>query len=119
MNHARAAHGLRPLRYDAKLEQAARSHSAEMVRTGAFSHGNFGRRMSSFRVRGPYMGENLAWGVGSFATAGQIVAEWLASPAHRANLLRGGFRRAGVGAAFGNFQGYAGATVVTADFGGR
>jgi uncharacterized protein YkwD len=42
---------------------------------------------------------------------------WLASPGHRANLLRPGFRRLGLGIATGSFPGQAGATVVTADFG--
>jgi uncharacterized protein YkwD len=44
---------------------------------------------------------------------------WLASPPHRANLLRPGFRTVGVGVARGTFQGYAGALLVTTDFAGR
>ena len=47
-----------------------------------------------------------------------IVSGWLASPGHRANLLRPGLNRIGLGALEGNFLGYAGATVVTADFAG-
>jgi uncharacterized protein YkwD len=43
---------------------------------------------------------------------------WLASPGHRANLLKPSYRRIGVGVARGTFQGYAGASIVTADFGG-
>ena len=43
----------------------------------------------------------------------------LASPAHRAVLLRPGFRRVGVGAYQGNFAGRHDALVVTADFAGR
>jgi uncharacterized protein YkwD len=42
---------------------------------------------------------------------------WLTSPEHRANLLRRGFHRVGLGIAQGSFQGAAGATIVTADFG--
>jgi uncharacterized protein YkwD len=41
------------------------------------------------------------------------------SPGHRANLLRPGWTRVGIGARVGTFQGYRGATVVTADFAGR
>ena len=42
-------------------------------------------------------GENLAWGTGSRGTARGIVAAWLASPEHRANLLRPSFARVGIG----------------------
>ena len=119
VNSVRAQHGLAPLRADATLARAARAHSSEMIRTGAFSHGAFNQRMRAFHVRGPYLGENLAWGSGSYAEAQTIVREWLASPEHRANLLRRGFRRIGIGTASGTFQGNADALVVTADFGGH
>jgi uncharacterized protein YkwD len=119
VNATRAQYGLQPLHADAALGRAARSHSAEMLRTGTFSHGAFAARMRSFHVRGPFVGEDLAWGTGSYAAAQTIVQEWLASPEHRANLLRPGFSRVGIGAAWGTFAGHAGAVVVTADFGGR
>jgi uncharacterized protein YkwD len=118
MNAARAAHGLAPLRVDPRLEQAARFHSREMLADGAFEHGAFGARMARSRVAGSLAGENLAWGVGSRGTARGIVAAWLASPEHRANLLRPTFTRVGVGELTGGFLGHAGARVVTADFAG-
>ena len=117
MNSARAAYHLAPLRADATLQRAARSH-ADMLRRGYFAHGDFGLRMRRFRVAGTFSGENLAWGVGTSAAARTIVAEWLASPEHPANLLRPGFRRVGLGTLVGSFSGYAGAVVVTADFAG-
>jgi uncharacterized protein YkwD len=43
---------------------------------------------------------------------------WLASPGHRANLLKPSYRRIGLGIARGPFQGQPAASVVTADFGG-
>ena len=119
MNRVRAAHGLPSLRVDSRLERAARSHCRDMLRRGYFAHGEFARRMSSFGARGPAVGENLGWGVGASGTARAIVVAWLASPPHRANLLRLGFRRIGVGHLVGSFGGYGGATVVTADFAGR
>ena len=119
MNQVRAANGLGPLRFDGKLHAAARAHSADMMRRGYFGHGAFGRRMSGFGVRAPVIGENLAWGTGAAAVAKTIVQEWLASPEHRANLLRPGFRLVGVGSAVGTFVGRSGAVVVTADFAGR
>lgn len=119
MNRVRAAHGAPPLRVDLRLERAARAHSRDMLRRGYFAHGNFARRISAVRAPGPAVGENLAWGVGSRSTPQAIVAAWLSSPQHRANLLRRGFRRVGLGRLVGTFAGHGGAAVVTADFAGR
>jgi uncharacterized protein YkwD len=80
-----------------------------------FAHGSFFTRLSGSGARGPVFGENLAWGP---VSASWVVGQWLASPEHRANLLRRGFRRVGVGALTGAFHGSAGAWVVTADFAG-
>jgi uncharacterized protein YkwD len=118
INQARAQHGLAPLRVDPALERAARAHSRTLLRTGSFGHGNFVRRLTSFGARGPSIGENLAWGVGAQAGTAGVVQSWLASASHRANLLRPGFHRIGIGRAVGTFRGYAGAAVITADFAG-
>jgi uncharacterized protein YkwD len=118
MNQARITHGLRPLRADGRLERAARSHSSRMLRTGTFFHGAFAARIRRAGVRAPRMGENLAWGQGSYALAQAMVQMWLASPAHRANLLHPGYRTVGVGALRGCFAGHRGALMVTTDFAG-
>jgi uncharacterized protein YkwD len=119
VNHTRAAHGLRALRIDTRLVRAARSHSQEMLRGSYFSHGDFHGRMVAFHVQGPTAGENLAWGNGEYAAPATVIAEWLASPEHRANLLRPGWTRIGIGLAHGTFLGNAASTIVTADFAGR
>lgn len=119
MNRVRAAHDLAPLRFDKRLQRAARAHSLTMLRTGVFTHGDFASRVRRFRARGPVIAENLAWGAGRFSEPQEIVGGWLASPAHRANLLRPGFRRVGVGAVTGAFAGFDDALVVTADFAGK
>jgi uncharacterized protein YkwD len=119
VNHTRTARGLPPLRIDTRLVRAARSHSLEMLRGNYFAHGDFHGRMVAFDVQGPTAGENLAWGNGSYASPASIVAEWLASPEHRANLLRPGWTRIGIGLARGAFLGNGAATIVTADFAGR
>jgi uncharacterized protein YkwD len=119
VNSVRAAHGLRPLRVDRALESAARAHSADMLGHGYFDHGDFGRRMQAYRARGPILGENIAWGSGTYARVRTIIRLWMASPEHRANLLRPGYRRIGIGAAAGNFDGESDAVIVTADFAGR
>ena len=118
VNRTRSAHGLRPLKLDTTLVRAARSHSVEMLRSNVFTHGDFHSRMVAFGVRGSQAGENLAWGNGPYAQAPAILAEWLASPDHRANLLHQGWTRIGIGLARGTFLGNGGSTVVTADFAG-
>jgi uncharacterized protein YkwD len=118
LNEVRTAHGLAPLRYDPRLQRAARAHSRDMLASNIFQHGAFGARMLQFDVRGTLTGENLAWGNGPFGTANAIVRAWLASPEHRANLLRPGFTRIGIGDLVGAFLGSNGAHVVTADFAG-
>lgn len=119
MNQVRAAHGLRPLRADARLEVAARGHSRKMLRTGIFFHGAFSARIRRVGVRAPRVGENLAWSAGALGPAQSIVQAWLASPPHRANLLHPGYRIVGVGALRGCFSGHRGTLMVTTDFAGR
>src|SRR3954447_16162529 len=63
------------------------------------------------------VGENLAWARATAATARGIVAAWMTSPAHRANILEPSFRDIGIGIV-GGTPGDAGAGVtVTTDFG--
>jgi len=116
INIVRAQYGLGPLTLDSRLERAARAHSREMLTSNVFTHGDFAARMFQFEVTGAVAGENIAWGTGARGSAQGIVLAWLASPEHRANLLRQSFTRVGVSDLVGTFQGYAGAHVVTADF---
>jgi uncharacterized protein YkwD len=118
MNRVRGAHGLRPLSVDAELQRAARAHAVDMLHRDYFAHGPFLSRLLSYGAAGPLFGENLAWGRGIRARAQVMVRDWLASPSHRRNLLRGGFRRVGVGAPMGTFRGLTQVRIVTADFAG-
>jgi len=43
------------------------------------------------------IGENIAWGTLWLATPRAIVAAWMASPEHRANILYGHFRDTAIG----------------------
>jgi uncharacterized protein YkwD len=119
MNEVRLLNGLQPLRTDARLERAARTHSSHMLRTGTFAHGAFNARIRRTGVHAKRVGENLAWGQGRLSAARSILQMWLASPAHRANLLHPGYRIVGVGALRGCFAGHRHTLMVTTDFAGR
>jgi uncharacterized protein YkwD len=113
VNAERARHGLRALRSDADLRQAAGRHSRNMVRRGFFSHvtpsgaGLNDRLRRSGYIHGKrarHVGEALAWGTGTPATPNAIVAGWIASPPHHRILLGRDFREVGVGVAIGTPQ---------------
>jgi uncharacterized protein YkwD len=116
INDARAVHGLAPVKVDAKLAHVARSHTLDMVRRNYFDHGAFFSRMRASGARGPRFGETIGWEAGYPMSS--IIGDWIASAEHRAIVLRAGFRRVGVGALQGTFDGTPGALVVTADFAG-
>ena len=117
INAVRTLHSLPKLQADRRLTRAARSHSRDMLRHQYFEHGNFSARMASFHVRGHFFAENLVWSSG-IMSANTAVAQWLASPPHRANLLSPSLRRVGVATPIGAFAGFSTATMVTADFAG-
>jgi uncharacterized protein YkwD len=120
LNREREAHGLPALRVSARLARAAQRHSDDMVARRYFAHGNYGARIARTgwtRHRRSYtIGENLAYATGAEATPGAVVAAWMASAGHRANILQRRFRAIGIGIAAGTPDGEAGATYST-DFG--
>jgi uncharacterized protein YkwD len=129
-NRERSERGLAPLKEHARLREAAEGHSADMVAAQYFSHdAPDGDDMVDRILRTGYargaagwsLGENIAYGTASLATAAQIHRAWMRSPGHRANILRRQFRELGIGIALGapvDAHGQAGATY-TADFGIR
>lgn len=105
LNARRALAGLRPLRWDACLDRAAERHARDMVRRRYFAHSSLSGRTVAQRARAAgylprggrwSLGENLAWGAGSRATAVATVRGWLRSPPHRRNILGRGFRDVGI-----------------------
>ena len=116
INRVRIAKGLPTLGADAQLRLAARAHSRDVLRRGVLTHGSVGRRLQSYGVRSKPIGEVIAWSAGRPVRARFIVAQWLASPPHRAILLSRHFHRVGVGSAAGPFMGFRTADVLTADF---
>ena len=97
VNEHRAAAGLAPVTYSAKLSEAAQVRAVEIEKS--FSHTRpDGRYFSSvFAEHGisyRYSGENIAWGQKS---PEEVVTAWMNSAGHRANILNAKFTELGVG----------------------
>lgn len=106
VNRERVSRGLSPLAVNARLDQAAAAHSADMVANHYFEHTSpGGSTMLSRLLQSGYAqpgrrwqgGENIAWGTGVLATPDATVRAWMNSPGHRANILNAGFREVGTG----------------------
>ena len=104
INAVRAANGLTTLSRSTALTRAAAHHSHAMATFGFFTHesrdgGSFSARVGRFyqpRLRAWSIAENLAMFGGGAPDAASIVASWMGSPPHRANLLGRSFRDAGL-----------------------
>ncbi|HLL92175.1 MAG TPA: CAP domain-containing protein [Solirubrobacteraceae bacterium] len=110
VNRERVAHGEARLRPNRRLRQAAQGHSHSMTVDDYFEHfggsgPGGGTPLSRIRAAGYIsssrvgfeVGENIAWGTGALATPRAIVAAWMASPGHRANILDPHYRETGIG----------------------
>jgi hypothetical protein len=62
-------------------------------------------------------GENIAWGQGNLSTPRSIVAAWMNSAGHRANILNGEYTQIGLGLAAGSPVDAGWGTTYTTDFG--
>ena len=118
-NQQRAAHGLAPLKADARLGQAADAHSADMLRHGYFAHddahGSWDDRIRRYVTRRE-VGEILAFGTGEYAAPTEMVRTWMQSPEHRSIILTPDLRRVGLGVVTGTFEGQDSVSLTTADF---
>ena len=109
VNQERARNGELPLRLNADLGQAAEGHSTEMVAQDYFAHVSPGGETPLGRIEasgyipnsqvGYTLGENIAWGTLYLATPKAIVAAWIASPEHEANILNAAYTETGLGVA--------------------
>jgi uncharacterized protein YkwD len=106
INTERAQHGESPLQANRRLEAAAESHGKEMLALNYFDHVSPSGVTPVDRVReagyipnsevGYVIGENLAWGTLTLSTPEAIVAAWIASPEHLANILEAKYRETGI-----------------------
>ena len=96
-----------PLSVSRQLNDAAAGHARDMVRRKFFEHrGSDGSQPKDRVARAGYKprltGENIALGPES---AEEVVAGWLDSPGHCANIMDSRFREIGVGLAAGKKRG--------------
>lgn len=107
INRRRAQSGESPLGLSSQLQQAAEAHAGELVADDYFAHVSPQGTTPVDRAReagyisnpaaGFVIGENLAWGTYNLATPAAIVAAWIASPGHLANILEAQYDETGIG----------------------
>jgi uncharacterized protein YkwD len=106
-NADRAALGLGTLMPDPLLTAAAQAKANDMAQKSYFAHFDAAGKspwdwMHEVGYQYQHAGENLAI---QFSESGDVQRAWLASPAHRANLLDGKFTQVGIATAEGFYQG--------------
>lgn len=106
-NEARAEEYLPALKESPVLKEAAQDKAEDMAMRGYFSHESpdgtlpwywFDKHGYTYK----YAGENLAI---DFTDSATLVDAWLASPTHKANIVKGGYTEIGIGMATGTYQG--------------
>jgi len=99
-NQQRAANGCAvALAMNDKLHKAAYDHSADMLARDFFSHTNPdgegpGERLAEVGYVWSWWGENIAAG---YPSPEDVMAGWMGSEGHRANILNCNFTEIGVG----------------------
>jgi uncharacterized protein YkwD len=117
-NTEREHNNLIPLVQNERLAAAAKAKAQDMAAQGYFAHrGPDGKEPWAWIREAGYTyasaGENLAV---RFNESASVVRAWMASPGHRANIVKAGYTEIGVGVADGYYQG-APATFVVQYFG--
>ena len=95
LSQARQSAGLPALSYSPALTRQSRKYARQMLRQGRWAHDSH---------RGQ-TGEILAVWHGSGGTPSRIVQMWMGSSVHRGLILDRQYRRVGVAAVSGRFQG--------------
>ncbi len=103
-NAQRVQAGLAPLAISVPLTEAADIQSGNMARLGIMSHTlpgtdqpNLMDRAAAVGYDYSTLGENIAF---NYPDADSVVAGWMASPGHRANILNASFTETGVSIAY-------------------
>lgn len=112
VNSFRQDRNLQPLRKASELHSSARDFVQSMMVKHFFGHIDPDGDTLEMRVRAHLyvkpskrdwlVAENISVMRGPLATALHVVRNWMASPGHRANMLRAALREIGAGAAAGS-----------------
>ena len=102
VNAERSSAGCGAVTVDNRLATAARAHARDMAARDYFSHTTpenvtFDQRMRNAGYQPGGAAENIALGQ---TTAESVMAAWMDSADHRANILNCGLRHIGVGLAY-------------------
>ena len=123
INYARDHSGAHAVGSSKALEKAAGVKAGDVIQCG-FSHTACGRPADLYARRYGYTsasswrwGENLAWGHGKRGSAREILKAWLNSAPHRATMLEGSYKDAGVGLRQGGFNGHSNVSVWVLEIG--
>jgi uncharacterized protein YkwD len=97
INKERAKAGLTAVVHNPLLDQAAEKHAIHMSQVNSMAHDGIGDGDPGERVRAEGFrnswGENVAVGQ---RTPEQVVAEWMASPGHKRNIMDPNFKQSGI-----------------------
>ena len=108
-NNQRRINGLDALTENKKLNAAADYKMRDMFDRQYFDHygpngtSGIAELVIKFNYRYMEVGENLA--MGHYRDASALVGAWMASPGHRANILRNSYRDIGVATGYNVFEG--------------
>lgn len=113
VNAERGANSLPPLKEDGRLDRAAQLKTDDIVTNHYFSHTSPSglTPWHWFEIAGydySYGGENLGEGIGTqnpqdYKNFADLVAAWMNSPLHRANILHNKFTETGIGISEGPY----------------
>jgi uncharacterized protein YkwD len=126
LNGERAAQGMGALAEAPGLTRPSIAYSNRMVAESFFAHespdgGTLTDRLTAAGYIEPdgdwTVGENIAWGQGELSTPRSIVAAWMASPGHRANILTREYTEIGLGLTLGTPGDASWGATYTTDFG--
>ncbi|MBX4204816.1 MAG: CAP domain-containing protein [Candidatus Doudnabacteria bacterium] len=120
INSERSQRFIPTVAQNAKLTTAAQSKASDMLSRSYFSHidpdGNYVWPKIEASGYKPYstLGENLAM---DFTTPDELIAAWMNSPTHRANLLNDKFKDQGLALSSGLYEPDHNSTIVVSLFG--
>lgn len=94
VNQERASAGLSPLAFDVELSANASVRAKEIVTKFDHSRPNGEKFSTAITIPWRTVGENIAWGQ---PTPKAVMQSWMNSDGHRANILKAGYTKIGVG----------------------